>query len=264
MIDGDQKNNELGTKTQKSPINKLRNPRKKVPARLQESNSKTRYSDLSPLFSVIVSFLLVFVSFLTFCVISVQAGIYFFQLKQMKKSTDAAIKAANAAEASVKQARGAARQDQRAWVAVIDIVGIPEVGKIFAVNLTAQNSGKTFAKNLTMRAVVEVITEEGKEPDFSLEDSAATRKDSSVSLLAPNALYVKNIELRKQTPPHETAQSDLDRIRSGNVRIFVHGKMTYDDVFGCAHWSSFCTRLKSDLEYASYGKHNDADQNRCP
>jgi hypothetical protein len=143
-------------------------------------------------------------------------------------------------------------------------MGVPEVGKIFTVNLAALNSGKTFTKNLTMRVVVEVITEEGKEPDFSLEESAAARKDSSVSLLPPNAEYVMNIELRKQTPPHEITQSDLDELRAGALTIFVHGKITYDDVFGCAHWTSFCTRLKSDLKYASYGKHNDADQNRCP
>jgi hypothetical protein len=250
------------TTNPKSP--RLVNPRKRAPATHQESNTKTKYSDLWALFSVIVSLLLVVVSFLTFCVICVQAGIYFFQLKQIKKSTDAATKAANAAEASIKQAKGAARHDQRAWVAVVDIQGIPEVGTIFSVNLLAQNSGKTFAKNLTIRAVVELITEKGKEPDFSLEDIAAARKDSSVSLLAPNAEYVMDVELRKQTPPHEMTQSDLDGIRRGNLTIFIHGKMTYDDIFGCAHWTSFCTRLKPDLKYASYGKHNDADQNRCP
>jgi hypothetical protein len=48
---------------------------------------------------------------------------------------------------------------------VADIQGIPEVGTMFSVNLVAQNSGKTFARNLTMRAVVE-MTEKGREPDF--------------------------------------------------------------------------------------------------
>jgi hypothetical protein len=71
--------------SRKSPIDKLRNPRKRIPTRLQGSNSKTTYSDLSALFGVIVSYLLVVVSFLSFCAIAcamcVQAGIYFFQLK---------------------------------------------------------------------------------------------------------------------------------------------------------------------------------------
>jgi hypothetical protein len=266
MIDGDQKVMNQ-TPNPKTSIKKRTNLRKSYPLGFWDrivASGKSRYSNLSALLSVIVSFLLVFVSFLIFCAICVQAGIYFFQLKQMKKSTGAAIKAANAAEASVKQAKAAARHDQRAWVAVIDTMGIPEVGKIFTVNLTALNSGKTFAKNLSMRAVVELITEEGKEPDFSLEDSAPARKDSSVSLLPPNTEYVTNVELRKQTPPHEITESDFDRIRSGNLRIVVHGKITYDDMFGCSHWTSFCTRLKSDLKYASYGNHNDADQNRCP
>jgi hypothetical protein len=252
----------------KSTTNKLMNPRKRVPARLQASNRKTTYSDLSALFGVIVSFLLVLVAFLAFCAIfcaiCVQAGIYLFQLKQIKKSAAAATKAAHAVEASVIQARGALRDDQRAWVRLVDIQGIPEVGTIFSVDLVAANTGRTFAKNLTMRAVVELITEKEKEPDFNLEDRGAARKESSVSLLAPNDEYEMEIALRKQTPPHEITQSDLDQIRDGSLTMSVHGRMTYDDIFGCTHWTTFCTQLKPDLTYTSYGKHNDTDQNRCP
>jgi hypothetical protein len=263
MTDADEKNQNR-TPSPKSLKTKRVNPRKTVSAELKGLNTKTKYSDLAALFSIIVSFLLVLViSFLMFCAICVQAGIYLLQVRQMKKSTEAATRAANAAETSVREVRRTARRDQRAWVAAVDIQGIPEVGTIFSVNLVAQNSGKTFAKNVTMRAVVE-IAQKGEEPDFSLEDSDSARKASSISLLAPNADYVMDIELRKQTAPHEITQSDLDGIRSGNLTIFVHGRITYDDVFGCGHWTSFCTRLKPDLKYASYGKHNDADQNRCP
>jgi hypothetical protein len=263
MPDDDEtnKNRAPNPKSQKT---KRVNPKKTMPAELTGSNTKTKYSDLAALFSVIVSFLLILViSFLMFCAICVQAGIYFLQLRQIKKSTEAATRAANAAEASVREGEKAARHDQRAWIALVDIQGIPEVGTSFSVNLVAQNSGKTFAKNLTMRAVIEIL-KRGEEPDFSLEDTAAARKDSSVSLLAPNADYVMDIELRKQTPPHEITHFDLDGIRSGNLTLFVHGRMSYEDIFGCPHWASFCTRLKPDLKYASYGKHNDADQNRCP
>jgi hypothetical protein len=98
----------------------------------------------------------------------------------MKKSTEAATRVANATEASVRQVRTTACHDERAWIAVVDIQGIPEVGTMFSVNLVAQNSGKTFAKNLTMRAVIE-IAKKGEEPDFSLEDSDAARKDSNSS-----------------------------------------------------------------------------------
>jgi hypothetical protein len=264
MTDDDEKN-KVPTPNPQRPIKKRVNPKKRAPTMLQQSNDTARYTHLSALLIVVVSFLLIaVVSFLTFCGILVHTGIYFLQLAQIKKSTEAASKAANAAEASVKQVRRTAHRDQRAWVAVVDIQGVPEVGTIFSVNLVAQNSGKTFAKNVAMRGVIELVTEKGREPDFSLEDSAAARKDSSVSLLAPNADYLMDIELRKQTSPHEITQSDFDGIRRGDLTIFVHGKMTYDDIFGCTHWTSFCTRLKPDLKYASYGKHNDADQNYCP
>jgi hypothetical protein len=264
MTDEDEKNKNPAPNPQR-PINKRVNPKKRAPTTLQQSNDTAKYTDLSVLLIVIFSFLLiVVVSFLTFGGVLIHTGMYFLQLGQIKKSTEAATKAANAAEASVKQVRKAAHRDQRAWVAVVDIQGVPEIGTIFSVNVAAQNSGKTFAKNVAMRAVIELVTEKGREPDFTLDDSAAARKDSSVSLLAPNADYLMDIELRKQTPPHEITQSDLDGIRRGDLTIFIHGKITYDDIFGCTHWSSFCTRLKPDLKYASYGKHNDADQNHCP
>ena len=197
--------------------------------------------------------------------IFVQIWIYERQLSEMKKSTKAAAQAAKAAKTGIKLARENAHLDQRAWVAAIDIKGTPEVGKIFTVNVTASNSGKTFAKNFTMRVVVEPIKKVGNEPNFSLEDPAEAQNESSVSVLAPNGEYVANAELRKERPPHEVTQEDLDRIRSGEVKIFVHGKMTYDDIFGCPHWTTFCVRLKSDLKYTSYGTHNnDADDNHCP
>jgi hypothetical protein len=265
-IDVGQKNNKSVTKSKATK--KLMNPGKRVPARLQASNRKPTYTDLSAFFGVIVSFLLVLVAFLAFgaifCAICVQAGIYFFQLKQINKSAAAATKTAHAVEASVTQARGAFRDDQRAWVRLVNIDGTPEVGTVLSVDLVAANTGRTFAKNLTMRAVIELVTEKEKEPDFSLEDGGAARKESSVSLLAPDANFEMEVELHKQTPPHEITQSDLDRIRDGSLTMFVHGRMTYDDIFGCAHWTTFCTQLKPDLTYTSYGKHNDADQNRCP
>jgi hypothetical protein len=263
MADDDEKNQNR-TPSPKSVKTTRVNPRKKVPAELKGSIAKTKNSDPAALLTIIVSFLLILViSFLMFCAICVQAGIYLLQVRQMEKSTEAATRAANAAEASVRQVRTTARHDERAWIALVDIQGIPEVGTTFSANLVAQNSGKTFAKNLTMRAVIE-IAKKGEEPDFSLDDSDAARKDSGVSLLAPNADYVMDVEFRKQTPPHEITQSDLDGIRSGNLVVFVHGRITYDDIFGCSHWTSFCTRLKPDLKYASYGKHNDTDQNSCP
>jgi hypothetical protein len=218
---------------------------------------------ISYFLSLLFSACLVIAAFLTFLAICAQVWIYSYQLKEMQKSTNAATKAAKAAEDSVAFAKENAHLDQRAWVAAIDIKGTPEVGKIFTVNVTAKNSGKTFAKNFRMAVVVEPITETN-EPNFSLEESAEAQKEPNVSILEPNGEYVTNTELRKERPPHEITKEDLDRIRSGELKIFVHGKLTYDDIFGCAHWTTFCVRLKSDLRYANYGTHNDADDNRCP
>jgi hypothetical protein len=260
MVDDEEKAHETGSESKKE----TRDSDEDIKANAAKFSKVMLGSDTSNVLSLFFSLCLVVAAFLTFLAICVQAFIYNSQLREMKKSTDAATKAAKAAEEGVAFARESAHLDQRAWVAVIDIKGVPEVGKIFTVNITTKNSGKTFAKNFMMRVVIEPITEAGKEPNFSLEESAIAQKEPSVSVLAPNGEYTTNSELRKDRPPHETIQSDLDKIRSDELRIFIHGKLTYDDIFGCGHWSTFCLRLKSDLRYTNYGKHNDADDNRCP
>ena len=106
-------------------------------------------NDLSAVLGLVISFLLLVVTFMTFCAICIQATIYVFQLKEMRKSTDAATKAAKAAEDSVTLVRENAHLDQRAWVVVSDVSGVPEVGKPFIVTINISNLGKTFAKNLT-------------------------------------------------------------------------------------------------------------------
>ena len=78
--------------------------------------------------------------------------IYWCQLREMRKSTDAATRAAKAAEDSITFARNSAHLDQRAWVAPIDVTGKPEEGKPYKVAVTFKNTGRTFAKNSPMRS----------------------------------------------------------------------------------------------------------------
>jgi hypothetical protein len=53
-------------------------------------------------------------------------------------------------------------------------------------------------------------------------------------------------------------QSILDQINSGAYRVYVHGRIDYDDVFRQKHWTTFCFHL-TDGAWASCREHNDAD-----
>jgi hypothetical protein len=64
----------------------------------------------------------------------------------MRKSTDAATKAARAADESIRLTREMSRLDQRAWVAAKGIAGIPEIGKPLTVIVAYGNTGKRRGK----------------------------------------------------------------------------------------------------------------------
>jgi hypothetical protein len=203
--------------------------------------------------------------FAVFLVGVVVAIIYGCQLNEMRKSTNAAARAARAAENSLTFARENAHLDQRAWVAAIDVRGTPQVGKEFEVFLLVKNSGKTFAKEFEILKIVEGVVG-GKEPRLDIEENMrgvlqSLRQDRGVSVLAPNSEFTASLTLNNH---EEISQTQLDQIKSGQLVIFFHGKMTYRDIFNCPHWTTFCLRLDPSLKFTSCEKGNDADDNRCP
>src|SRR5437588_9436184 len=80
--------------------------------------SKSMFHFITTFFTVLFAGLLVISSFLTLGAIWAQVWVYNQQLKEMRKATDAATKAAKAAETSVGTAKEISRRDQRAWVTV--------------------------------------------------------------------------------------------------------------------------------------------------
>ena len=163
-------------------------------------------------FQLILAFFLVVAAIIGAC-------IYGWQLSEMRKSTNAATKAAKAAEDSVLLAKQNAHLDQRAWVVVSDVSGVPEVGKPFIVTMNITNVGKTFAKNLKGSPIVE-HSPTGEVPDFAARVTSAVV--FSTALLAPNLLSSAILK----GSDGDISQQTFDSIRSRQIRIFVYGRMT--------------------------------------
>ena len=189
--------------------------------------------------------------------------IYEGQLTQMRKanalmkdSTDAATKAAKAAEDSVILARDMNRLDQRAWVAVAQISGPLQAGEPFVTRIRFKNSGKTFARNAQVRVKID-ITNKDAFPDFdTLFDTPKDGKEIGVMILAPNAEYESVTEPFELSP---FTQEQIDNIRD-NQALFVFGRIDYADVFDRGHWTTFCYRYGFPSgEYGYCENHNDAD-----
>lgn len=175
----------------------------------------------------------------------IAAIIYFCQLQQMKHQLTI---------------------DQRAWVAVYAVEGFPEADKEFVVKTTIRNTGKTFAKHYKGFIRPEAFRPgQGRHPDFSVEENAPTAKppEVSIGLLPPNGEYSGTLNVKEN---HEKVTPDeIKAVKSGEVILLIHGRIDYDDIFGCHHWTTFCYRLNSAITaYSAYESHNDADDNPCP
>ena len=196
----------------------------------------------------------------------VAACIYGCQLSEMQKSTLAATKAANAAEHSVALARENAHLDQRAWMAVSSISGAPNVGEVFRVTIEIRNTGRTLAKKVRIVPIVDPRAD-GSAPDFAkkVEETAKSYEAGpygivSEAVVPPNATSGSTLKASDGL----LTQTALDGLK-GEERVFVYGKITYEDIFGRPHWITFCNVLTQTeaggWQYMAYSGYNEADDN---
>jgi hypothetical protein len=163
-----------------------------------------------------------------------------------------------------KEMKNSARLDQRAWVGVVGINGTPKLNEPFIVTVEGKNTGKTFAKKLRGHIYFQSINANEK-PDFSQDDSRRASDTQSVSLVAPNGDYQLQTNVFAQPEMQTVTQGRLDDWKSGKKIFLAAGKIFYEDIFHCEHWTTFCFYLRRDLQgYFNHEQHNDADENQCP
>lgn len=147
-------------------------------------------------------------------------------------------------------------RDQRAWVGVDSITGNVELGKPLIVTVQYRNTGKSPALKLITIASVEPV-DKGKEPSFTYEPNLAGVLSSTV--LQPNAIY-RNILNAGGATNIAVTQVGYDRIRSGDLVVFVYGKLTYEDIFSRSHRTTFCVYLDPiGKTWNTYKGYNEVD-----
>jgi len=231
------------------------------------SDKAARRTAIATIWMAIFTFVLAFTSGLTIWILK-------NQLKEMRDSgtqTDRIIAAderiAIAIEASLGQAKIAfdaankqAILSQRAWLHVLvqtqaHTNGQPfVVGEPLEIRATTKNTGRTPAINIK-----------------SVTKRDVTARDAGGKFLEPpfvyrDADYVFNGNLTPDGSSYGDfvkpfTSTDLDRIISQKVRMYVHGRVEYDDVFGANHWINFCTFLLPTGAWATCPDHNEMDQN---
>jgi hypothetical protein len=179
------------------------------------------------------------------------AVIYGCQLYEMRKATKIA------AENYLLQTK-ALHIDQRAWVAPDIFDGSPKLNEKYIVRVVLKNTGKTFAYDC--RTVIDVRTKKAVEPDPDFERLLQQKRETPGGLLAPNQIRPCPILM---DPGKTVSQDVLDMMNNQDWIVLVFGKITYRDVFGCSHWTTFCTRVHKD-GFEAHDAYNDADRNVCP
>lgn len=161
----------------------------------------------------------------------------------MAKSMD---RSATQAAKSVEASSDALRTDQRAWISIVGISGNTELvlGQSMNSGLGIANSGKTPALKLHIRDNVKTLLN-GQRPNF-LDLKSSTNEATT----APNRVFPLILDTNHAHPVDEHIYTDVVTRRI--ARIFVYGRIDYDDVFGFHHWTEFCNVYDPDLKVLTY------------
>ena len=133
--------------------------------------------------------------------------------------------------------------DQRAWVSVVVPTSFPLQGSSIPASIQIANTGKTPAKDVE-GDVVATVLKKGEEPPFDFSTGHAHNKLYAGAIFpnAPITTTITVVRYGSQTPETVVPTPELrQQIANGESFIIFYGKITYIDVFGASHSTTFCT-----------------------
>jgi len=164
--------------------------------------------------------------------------------------------AANNTRAGIDATKESLQLDQRAWVGVDDVSGVPKLDE-FVIDVAIKNTGRTPAREVESLNTYNPVNK-GDSPSFQY---ALLPAKASRAMIPPNSTY----HVHPPPPELKVTQTDLDRIKNEDVTLYVFGKTTYRDVFSCGHWLTYCCHLlRNAKEWAACDQYNDTGDDSCP
>jgi hypothetical protein len=196
-----------------------------------------------------------------------------------KTAADAAQTAAHAAQNAATAARDTAdvaRQtmhiDQRAWIGVVVGQGAMNNQQPIRMPIRLTNTGKTPALKVQGTIVVNLLRRD-EEPDFSYV-TGHPRYGIEGHTVLPNlpqdlafAVLPKDADPTAPLNPILVTDAIRQGMENGALYTVVHGEITYEDIFGIAHWIKFCNYAHNIVGFPQIsvantcGAYNDVDKN---
>ena len=154
--------------------------------------------------------------------------------------------------------------DQRAWLSVVIPLNFSLEDKFIPVSIQIANTGKTPAKEIE-GDIVATVLKKGEEPSFDFSTDHP-RNRIHAGVIFPNGpinITVPIVRYGAQAPEAIQPTPALrQEIANGESFIIFYGKITYSDVFGTSHWTSFCTGSGSAMgDLKKCVSYNDVDNN---
>lgn len=153
---------------------------------------------------------------------------------------------------------------QRAWIEVKMGAGIqpspngPDnpfiLGKPFDMRVSWKNTGRTPALNLKSVTKLETFFPKGGKfgkPNFQYNPGD----------FQPGGILEPNAELYGDFSTGPFTETDIKQITSFQIRVYIHGRLEFDDAFGIHHWRNFCALLLPTGAFSLCKFHNEIDSN---
>jgi hypothetical protein len=178
------------------------------------------------------------------CAMWVTAGVTFLAFGAAAYYACIARKQLSALNQQIEHADRNFRIEQRAWIGFSFVPGnlTFTIHKPFLVPTLLINSGRTPAKDVSGRIVVGIIGR-GQPIDFSYAPGHA-HYEISAGTIFPNGQFQESFEGIEHGADHAQAilieKPLLNAILSSEKLVVVHGRITYSDVFGQQHWTTYC------------------------
>jgi hypothetical protein len=131
--------------------------------------------------------------------------------------------------------RDFAMLDERAWLEPVGIDASLVVGSPVSISLKVINRGKTPAKRCAALLYLRHLRYPAL-PDMSVVDSKITKQGATSLSIGPG----DQIPLPSAATAEALSKSLFDSVQSGDTRMFILVKLTYDDLFKKHHWVECC------------------------
>jgi hypothetical protein len=195
-----------------------------------------------------------------------------YQSCQAKRTADATVRAAEAAERQINDTATNFRADQRAWVSIQNMKArFPKsASDNIAVHAEMINVGKSFALNVKSTDTI-LLSHETRDiadylqhPDPKVIREAPTGSGSIGSLAPSIPFTINTIWDEPQGVPTAIIQVGRDQFLSAVQQhkqfVYFFGNITYSDVFNQSHYTHFCGVWIPEVDaFQSCPSYNDAN-----